>query len=315
MHATFALVFLGARGTRRRSGVVASRAVNTPSAPLLRRGPQTALASSLLLVVAACGSPPPAESPAESPAASSAPASSAAQAAPIAPEASPFQKASVARGGQLYDTWWKVSGVLDGKEPTDTNPEYLKTQGKKTGSTTYRCKECHGWDYAGSEGVYGSGGRFTGVGGLLRAQRGMTPEALYKMLREGRADGSHKVFAAHLSEADTWDLVRFVKEGITDLAPHVSTAKKEPIGADEKLGGERFSRCAGCHGSDGKKANFGKADAPEYVGTIAQENPWEFLHKVRFGQPGTAMPAGVSEGWSMKDAVSVLAHARTLPVK
>ncbi len=221
----------------------------------------------------------------------------------------------MARGGQLYDTWWKVTGVLDANEPEETNPDYTKTQGKKTGSATFRCKECHGWDYAGKDGAYGSGGRFTGVPGLLGAAHRMSPEAVYKLLREGRSDGSHRGYAAHLSEVDTWDLVRFVKEGIVDLSPHVSLAKKEPIGADAVAGGESFSRCAGCHGIDGKKTNFGKADAPEYVGTIAIENPWELVHKVRFGHPGSKMPATFREGWPLKNVVNVLAYARTLPVK
>ncbi|NIN67785.1 MAG: hypothetical protein GTO63_24380, partial [Anaerolineae bacterium] len=61
--------------------------------------------------------------------------------------------------------------------------------------------------------------------------------------------------------------------------------------------------------------NFGDEDEPEYVGTIATDNPQEFLHKVRFGQPGInpAMPAAVDLGWSVQDVVDVLAYAQTLP--
>ncbi len=51
------------------------------------------------------------------------------------------------------------------------------------------------------------------------------------------------------------------------------------------------------------------------MGTIATGNPQEFLHKVRFGQPGSepAMPATADLGWSVQDAVDVLAYAQTLP--
>ena len=75
------------------------------------------------------------------------------------------------------------------------------------------------------------------------------------------------------------------------------------------------SVCAACHGNNGKTLNFGDAAAPEYVGTLAVDNPWEFLHKVRFGQPASPMPAGLVTGWNIQDIIDVLAHAQTLPEK
>ncbi len=75
--------------------------------------------------------------------------------------------------------------------------------------------------------------------------------------------------------------------------------------------------CAACHGPDGKQRNFGKPDEPEFVGTVAKENPWEFLHKVRAGHPGSnpPMPAGLEVGWSVQDLLDILAHSQTLPEK
>ena len=61
--------------------------------------------------------------------------------------------------------------------------------------------------------------------------------------------------------------------------------------------------------------NFGDAAEPEYVGTVAADNPWEFLHKASFGHPGVPMPAGRALGWSLEDIVNVLAYAQTLPTK
>ncbi|MBU4225261.1 MAG: cytochrome c, partial [Chloroflexi bacterium] len=75
------------------------------------------------------------------------------------------------------------------------------------------------------------------------------------------------------------------------------------------------SACAACHGADGKLINFGDETAPEFVGTIAIDNPWEFFHKVSFGQPGTAMPSGFENGWSLEDIANVLAYAQSLPEK
>jgi hypothetical protein len=66
---------------------------------------------------------------------------------------------------------------------------------------------------------------------------------------------------------------------------------------------------AGRHGEEGKMIDFGG----DYLGSIANDNPWEFLHKVRFGQPRTPMPAGRDSGWSTQDAVDVLAYSQTLP--
>jgi thiosulfate dehydrogenase len=75
--------------------------------------------------------------------------------------------------------------------------------------------------------------------------------------------------------------------------------------------------CAACHGPDGKKLNFGKPDDPEYIGTVANENPWEVAHKIRVGQPGSnpPMPTGVETGWSLQEVLDVLAYAQTLPEK
>ena len=56
---------------------------------------------------------------------------------------------SVARGGQLYDKWWAVLGH---DKPKQTHPAY-PAEGKQKGDSTWRCKECHGWDYRGADGA------------------------------------------------------------------------------------------------------------------------------------------------------------------
>lgn len=68
-----------------------------------------------------------------------------------------------------------------------------------------------------------------------------------------------------------------------------------------------------CHGSVGIGINFGDAENPEYVGTVAYNNPWEFIHKVRNGQPGTRMPSAIINDWSENDILDLLTFARTLP--
>jgi hypothetical protein len=56
----------------------------------------------------------------------------------------------ITRGGLLYDKWY---GALGKEAPKKTHPAYTKA-GKKKGSSTWRCKECHGWDYKGARGAY-----------------------------------------------------------------------------------------------------------------------------------------------------------------
>jgi thiosulfate dehydrogenase len=228
-----------------------------------------------------------------------------------------FDNANLVRGGQLYDKWWAVPGVLDPVEPTSGNPGYGLTAGTRTGSDTWRCKECHGWDYRGRDGAYGQGSsRYTGVMGLLHASEVDPPEELFGTIKNGFPATAMSSFSPHLSDTDIWDIVKFVKEGIIDESQYVDDASKTPIGADLARGQSRFSSvCAACHGSDGRQINFGTQEEPEYVGTVAADNPWEFLHKVRFGQPGTAMPSGIGSGWPVQDAVDVLGYAQTLPTE
>jgi mono/diheme cytochrome c family protein len=227
-----------------------------------------------------------------------------------------FDDADPVRGGQLYDKWWDVPGVLDGSEPTSSNPGYALTQGTRTGPDTWRCKECHGWDYRGRDGAYAEGSsRHTGVAGLTHAS-GDPADELFETVKEGLAGSAMSSFKAHLSDADIWDIVKFLKEAMIDETQLINYETKTPIGANSAHGQSLFSStCAICHGSDGKQLNFGDAAEPEYVGTVASDNPWEFLHKVRFGQPGAAMPSAIRNGWSVQDAVDVLGYAQTLPAE
>ena len=68
-----------------------------------------------------------------------------------------------------------------------------------------------------------------------------------------------------------------------------------------------------CHGGPGTMINLGDAQKPEFVGTVANKNPWEFIHKVRAGQPGTKMLSGIINKLSDKNILDLLAYVRTLP--
>ncbi len=229
--------------------------------------------------------------------------------------ATPFSDtpANVAKGGQLYDKWWVAAGVA---QPQGDHPLWAtQTTNTRKGLDTWRCKECHGWDYKGKDGAYGSGSHKTGFVGVVDASKNKTVEQIVAILK-GAGNPKHN-FSPALNDASLGALASFIKEGIVpDLTQNIDYATKKPIGGDAAKGKELFtSRCVACHAADGMKLNFGSAEAPEFVGTIAADNPQEFLHKVRAGQPGAPMPSGFETNLTLADAVNILAYAQSLPAK
>jgi len=215
-----------------------------------------------------------------------------------------------ARGGQLYDEWWQV---LEAEAPTGDQPLWAtQTTNTRSGGDTWRCKECHGWDYKGTDGAYGSGSsHFTGFPGLMNATT-MTEAELSEWLT-GVKNPDHD-FSTYLGEAQISMLAAFIQEGIVDRSPFIGADKT--VNGDAEHGKSLFlSTCTRCHGEDGKEINFGDASEPEFLGTVASDNPWEFFHKGSFGQPGTHMPASLNFGWTLQDIADLLAFAQSLPTE
>ncbi len=111
---------------------------------------------------------------------------------------------------------------------------------------------------------------------------------------------------------------------------YIDYEEKTPFRANPEHGKVLFNKeCVKCHGEDGTQLNSGTDIKPNFVGTVAIKNPWEFIHKVRFGQPGTIMPAlriklkltekdkkmpsGIETGYTMEDVIDILEYAKTLP--
>ena len=84
---------------------------------------------------------------------------------------------AIARGGQLYDKWY---AVLERDPPKQTHPAY-PADAKKKGSSTWRCKECHGWDYKGVDGAYAKGSHRTGIKGV-RGVAGLPTEEIHDII-------------------------------------------------------------------------------------------------------------------------------------
>lgn len=185
-------------------------------------------------------------------------------------------ESAIARGGRLYDKYWAENGAA---KPTGDHPAYTVKGGKYGGDTSWRCKECHGWDYKGKDGAYAKGGHATGIKGIHGAA-GRDPAAIAALLR----DKTHGYTEAQLSGKDASDLALFVSRGQGNLA--------KLLGADNKVKGDGAkgvayfnTLCAGCHGVDGKKVK----DGPP-LGSVA-DNGAEMMHKLLNGQPGEGMPS------------------------
>jgi len=212
---------------------------------------------------------------------------------------------SIAEGGKLYDHWSKAL-YYDTKN-LPTHPSYPKT-GKQNGETTWRCKECHGWDYKGKDGAYAKGSHFTGIKGI-REFAGMAPDRIVSAVR----DETHRYTEAMIPNQALSNIALFVSRGQLDVDKYVDRSTKKANG--NSMRGARFYQtiCAICHGFDGKQINFNKPEDPGFIGTVANENPWETLHKIRNGQPGIPMVSlGVLD---VQDQVDILAYAQTLPQK
>lgn len=209
-------------------------------------------------------------------------------------------ESSIARGGMLYDKWYKVIGV---DAPAKSHQEYPadKKYAKKPGSN-WRCKECHSWDYLGKDGAYSSGKHFTGIKGIQGAKGSDTGKivALLKSDSHGYGD--------KMSAADLQDLAMFVSQGQVDFDPYIDRGTKMPRGDKSKGAAYYNTICAKCHGKDGLKPKEMKP-----FGAQLASNPWEVMHKILNGQPDETMPA--LRVLDRQVIVDVMSYMTTLPKK
>lgn len=227
------------------------------------------------------------------------------------PDVTP-DNASIALGGQLYDNWPEKTAA-DALE-ADHSLWVMQTSNTRTGATTQRCKECHGWDYKGAGGAYGTGSHFTGFTGVLSASRTKTSDQLLEIMRGG-VDFRHD-FSDSFTDEQLTALVDFLTQGIINTSEYIDYETKTPrLAVDLDNGRVLYNRtCGACHGDDGKVINFGDAESPVFIGTVAKDNPWEYMHKTQFGQPNEpVMPPSVTRGWTIQDVLDVLGHSQSLP--
>ncbi|RMF81031.1 MAG: DUF4215 domain-containing protein [Planctomycetota bacterium] len=206
-------------------------------------------------------------------------------------------------GGRAYDRWTAEYFLAD---PNMDHPLWQyrpdQTSNLSTGAATWRCKECHGWDYKGVDGQYGTGPHRTGFPGVLGST--LTPAEMFTLLKEPPNNGggpgvlNGHDFGLVLTDDQINDLVAFVQTLTIDDDAYIDAGGN--FLGDEVQGQAHYTggvvTCLTCHGPNGTAINFGTPEDPEWLGTVASGNPWEFMHKARFGQPGSPMPSWLANG-------------------
>ncbi len=215
-----------------------------------------------------------------------------------------YQKADIKNGAQLYDNWIKLAKT----KPEGNHPLYPATA-KKSGKDTWRCKECHGWDYIGNIGRYSKGSHYTGISGVFHVQT-KNPEEIYASLTNKYSEHN---FTEYLSDSEIWDLVKFLREG---QAPIEAVIDSKGMGKGNIASGKVLydSQCASCHGKDGNKIDFkSKKDGIQGIGWLANDNPQESVHKIRWGHPGSNMPSMITDkNLTEQDAIHILTYSQSL---
>jgi thiosulfate dehydrogenase len=246
--------------------------------------------------------------------------------------------ADTIEGGLLYDKWWVVTGAA---EPVTDNPVWpLRAQdaqgqyfNTRSGADTWRCKECHGWDYKGADGAYDeTSSHYTGFPSLLARRANLTEEGVVSYLTNGVPDPASPGQRLHwfgpgspanLTAAQISSLAKFIMDdqgnGIVDTDAYIRPEFKAGKG-DAAAGGTKYTNgasasgqlsCASvaCHGPNGQLIDFNNDPLnPEYLPGLARDNPWEVLHKARFGQPGEEAMTPVLSWGTSEDASDILTY-------
>jgi len=233
-------------------------------------------------------------------------------------------KTQIILGAQLYDHWMQTKGVA---APASDNPLWAtQNTNNRTGADTWRCKECHGWDYKGKDGQYAAGStHYTGFKGVYTIGNDATKSEtdVFNIVKYGLSGTIH-AFGGLLSDSEIQALAKFIKQGLVDTDLYISPTTGAALNANLTNGQLQYvdsgdvnlvnnANCSACHGIDGTAINFGTTTAPISLGTAARSDPWEVLHKARFGQPASIMPSTEAKGLPLSTVTDVLGYIQSLP--
>ena len=213
------------------------------------------------------------------------------------------------RGAQLYDNWM---AVLDVPAP-EGEPIlwYLQDTDKIQGADTWRCQECHGWDYKGDQGAYADGNHVTGFKGI-QDMIGKTNEEIIAYL-----DGTNNIdhnFIEFFSEKEMNDLAAFMLTKQVDLKLLVNYDTREILGHQENGQVYYIDTCQECHGENAANIIVNHDGFDMYISDLAYVDPWQAIHHARFGKANLDVQHAFEEsGLSLYKIIDVLAYVQTLP--
>jgi mono/diheme cytochrome c family protein len=250
-----------------------------------------------------------------------------------------FELASGINGGTMYDKFWTPETGWNQSDPN------LATFNNF--SNFFRCKQCHAWDRLGNAASYiGRAPSATRPNvsslNLKTATEAMSEQDLFDALWRST---SRRPVSADLSTYDpvtnstvgdqmpdlsdimtedqVWDLVKFLLEEANDVDRLYdwTTTGTYPTGSisysNIGAGGNASNgdavyaaNCVACHGNDGTAITV---DGSFSVGSFLRAKPYEVQHKVKFGQPGTAMGSLVTDIDDILDLYLALTNATTYP--
>jgi mono/diheme cytochrome c family protein len=228
----------------------------------------------------------------------------------VSAQSEPPSDQVIVTGARLYDKWFAELGI---PAPDGDMPIWSR-QGTNTrsGADTWRCSECHGWDYMGVQGAYSSGSHLTGFPNVLVLAQSMSIDEIVDHLM-GSKDNAHD-FSAYIDQENLSAVANFLKYGVINDQDYIDPISLQVINGNIENGKTFFeNNCVDCHGTDGETIVFRTEGYSEFLGSVAQRDPWRFLHRTRFGVAGTDMPVGFLMGWTPNDGRDILAYAQTLP--
>lgn len=251
-----------------------------------------------------------------------------------------YEDANGITGGQLYDKFWASE---TGWSQSDPNLSIFSAK-----ADFFRCKQCHGWDRLGTSGSYISRGpnanrpNVSSIN-LVSIAAAKTPQELFDALKS--SSGRRAIdadlstydpatnstlgdqmpdYASIFTEGQLWNLVKFLKEEAVDSTAlyDAETTGEYPTGSiaytnigknGNTANGDAIyaSKCAGCHGADGRAFLF---DGDSYTaGSFMRSKPHEAHQKIKFGQLGSPMGSLVTNLNDLKDLYKAMTDTVKYP--